>query len=60
MTKLLNAFQTTPTLANARKIAMYDRKHMMASALLGPAQHAILSAALAMVIDADLTARRAA
>jgi len=60
MTKLLNAFQTTPTLANARKIAMYDRKHMMAAALLEPAQHAILSAALAMVIDADLAARRAA
>ena len=34
MTKLLNTYRATPSLANAQKLRSYERKHPMAACLL--------------------------
>lgn len=34
MTKVLNAYRTNPTLANAQKVRAYERKHPMAACML--------------------------
>jgi hypothetical protein len=47
MKKLLDAYQANPTLANAKRVFMYDWKHAFASILLSPADQALLQQIIA-------------
>lgn len=47
MRKLLEAYKANPTLANAKRVFMYDYKHAFASILLMPADQAVVQQAIA-------------
>ena len=47
MQKLLTAYQANPTLANAKRVFMYDWKHAFASIMLNPADQALLQQIIA-------------
>lgn len=42
MRKLLDAYKADPSLANAKRVFLYDWKHAFASVLLSPADQALL------------------
>jgi len=44
MTKLLNAFQASPTEANKARLAKYLQKHSMALCMATPEEYAFLKA----------------
>jgi len=47
MSKLLIAYQANPTLANAKRVFMYDWKHAFASIMLNPADQTLLQQIIA-------------
>jgi hypothetical protein len=47
MKKLLNAYQANPTLANAKRVFLYDWKHSFASIMLGLEDQALLQQIIA-------------
>jgi hypothetical protein len=47
MKKLLDAYLANPTLANAKRVFMYDWKHAFASIMLCPADQALLQQIIA-------------
>ena len=47
MQKLINAYKANPTLANAKRVFMYDWKHAFASIMLSLDDQALLQQAIA-------------
>jgi len=47
MRKLLDAYKADPSLANAKRVFMYDWKHAFASVLLNSADQALLQQIIA-------------
>ena len=47
MRKLLDAYKDDPSLANAKRVFLYDWKHAFASVLLNPADQALLQQIIA-------------
>lgn len=47
MKKLLDAYVANPTLANAKRVFLYDWKHAFASIMLSPADQALLQQIIA-------------
>jgi hypothetical protein len=53
MTKLLTQFAESPTLANARRVVAYARKHPMAASLLTREQAELVAYAQVVVLDGE-------
>lgn len=47
MKKLLDAYKANPTLANAKRVFLYDYKHAFASIMLGLDDQALLQQVIA-------------
>jgi len=47
MQKLINAYKADPSVANAKRVFMYDWKHAFASIMLNPADQALLQQIIA-------------
>jgi len=46
MQKLIDAYRRDPSLTNAQRIRSYERKHMMSTALLSPADADLVADAI--------------
>lgn len=52
MKKLIEAFKKNPTIGNAGKVAMYNRKHPFAVLMVNADDHAVIAECIQMVQQA--------